>query len=205
MLLDIVVPDGNEAEFAEVANKLGCKKIIFLYNFDGYNEKKAQKLELIRKNLNMLIETAITVSQGNMNKASKLSTMLVAKSSDSDRFFIESRKIKIIYGFESVQRKDYLHQRASGLNHVLCELAAKNNVTIGFSYSSLINQNPSAASLTIGRMMQNIALCQKYKVKTVIGSFSEKPFDLRTPHDVLSLFTMLGMDGKSAKETLNSI
>jgi len=56
----------------------------------------------------------------------------------------------------------------------------------------------------ISFVMQNIALCQKYKVKTVIGSFSEKPFDMRAPHDVESLFFLLGMDGRRIKESLIS-
>ncbi len=55
----------------------------------------------------------------------------------------------------------------------------------------------------MGRMIQNIALCQKYKVKTVISSFSEKPFEMRAPHDVMSMFAMLGMNGKNVKEALN--
>ena len=50
-------------------------------------------------------------------------------------------------------------------------------------------------------MMQNIALCQKYKVKTMIGSFSEKPFDLRASHDVMGIFKLLG-HGAIAQENL---
>ena len=45
-------------------------------------------------------------------------------------------------------------------------------------------------------------LCQKYKVKIVIGSFSEKPYELRASHDIASLFAMLGMDNKKIKESL---
>jgi RNase P/RNase MRP subunit p30 len=52
-------------------------------------------------------------------------------------------------------------------------------------------------------MMQNISLCQKYKVRTAIGSFAEYPFHLRAPHDIISLFIMLGMDTKKIKESLN--
>jgi RNase P/RNase MRP subunit p30 len=51
-------------------------------------------------------------------------------------------------------------------------------------------------------MIQNIKLCQKYKVKTVIASFSEKPFDLRSPHDVKSLFAILGMNSNLIKKSL---
>lgn len=203
MFVDIVLPKNNEAEFVEIALKLGIKKLYFLYDFDDYEEEKTQKkLNLILENKNMQIETGFIANQKNINKTSKQSRFLVAKSSDKDRFFIESGKIKIIYGFEETQRKDYLHQRASGLNHVICDMLKKNNVAVGFSYSSLFNKNNQVISLLTGRMMQNIVLCQKYKVKIITGSFADKPFDLRSPHDIMSLFTMLGMDGKIVRESL---
>ena len=200
MFTEIVLPNDNEQEFIEIASKLNIKKLYFLYDFD--EEKVERKLNLIRQHKNIEIKTGFIINQKNINKALQQSKLLVAKSSDKDRFFIESKKIKLIYGFEEIYKKDYMHQRASGLNHIICELASKNNVTIGFSYSSLFNKNPADTPLLIGRMMQNITLCQKYKVKTAIGSFSDKPFDLRATYDIASLFAMLGMDGKRIKESL---
>ncbi len=192
---DMVLPKNNEAEFIEIASKLGIKRLYFLYDFDDYDEEKIQrKLDAIENN-KINAETGILVNQRNLNKAAKKSRFLVAKSSEKDRLFIESKKIKIIYGFEESGKKDYFHQRASGLNHVLCELARKNDVAVGFSYSSVIsNKNPA---LIIGRMMQNISLCKKYKVDTLITSFSSNPFELRQPHDVSSLFKLLGADTKT--------
>ncbi|MDP3765012.1 MAG: RNase P subunit p30 family protein [Nanoarchaeota archaeon] len=193
--MDIAIPKNNEAEFIEIASKLGIKKLYFLYDFDNYNEENIQKkLNLINKNID--IGTGFIVNQKNLNKAFKESRLLVVKSSDRDRFFIETQKIGIIYGFEEVYQKDYLHQRMSGLNHTLCNLANKNNVAIGFAYSSLFSKSSKLTSLIMGRMMQNIVLCQKYKVKTVIGSFSENPYEIRALHDVTSLFIMLGINGK---------
>ncbi|MBS3104706.1 hypothetical protein J4234_00445 [Candidatus Woesearchaeota archaeon] len=197
MTADIALPRNNEGEFTEVAAKLGIKKLIFLYDFDGYYKNEMQEKLNSIKNKKINLQIGFIVNQKNINKAFKTSKMLVAKSSDNDRLLIESKKIKLIYGFEETYKKDFLHQRASGLNHIICELARKNNVAIGFSYSSLFNKNNQA--LIMGRMMQNIALCQKYKVKTIIGSFSEKPFDMRQHHDVMSLFTVLGMNGKTTK------
>lgn len=192
---DIAIPKNNEAEFIEIAVKLNIKKLFFLYNFDEYNEENTKKkLDSIKSSIE--IEIGFNVNQKNLSKAFKLSRLLAVKSSDKDRVFIESGKIKIIYGFEEVNRKDYLHQRASGLNHILCELAKKNDVAVGISYGSLIGKDAASSSLLMGRMMQNIKLCQKYKVKMVIGSFSSNPFDLRAPHDIMSLFAMLGMNGK---------
>ena len=202
MYSDIAMPKNNETEFVEIASKLGLRKLYFLYSFDEYNQDGIKKkLDSINNKINLKI--GFLVNQKNINKAIGKSILLAVKSSDKDRLFIEDKKIKLIYGFEGLNKKDYMHQRASGLNHILCELARKNNIAIGFSYSSLFNISGKATSLLIGRMMQNIRLCQKYKVKTIIGSFSEKPFDLRAHHDVMSLFNIFGMDNRKIKESIS--
>lgn len=193
MFSEIVIPKDNEAEFIEVALKLGIKKIYFLYDFGEYNEEKTKKkLDEIKDNKDICMEIGFIVNQKNISKAIGKSKFLAAKSSEHDRIFIEGQKIRLIFGFEEISKKDFLHQRASGLNHIMCDLLRRNNVTVGFSYSSLFNKKNQA--LLIGRMMQNIALCRKYNAKTVIGSFSEKPFDLRPRHDIDSLFSLLGMN-----------
>src|SRR3989338_8126473 len=153
MFADIALPKNNEYEFIQAAKRLGIKKLYFLYDFEEYDKKNLNTID----SKNFEIETGFTINQKNINRALGHSKLLAAQSSDKDRFFIESKKIKLIYGFEDVNRKDYLHQRASGLNHVLCELANKNNVSIGFSYTSLFNKNPAISSQIIERMMQNIA------------------------------------------------
>ena len=201
MFSDVVIPENNEKEFLEVASRLGIKKIYFLYDFDEYDKQRLAGLGLIDKKIR--IEFGFIVNQKNFKKAINHSRFLVAKSSDKDRFFIESNKIKMIYGFEELHKRDYLHQRASGLNHIICEIARQNNVAVGFSYSSLLGKSEQTSSLIIGRIMQNIRMCQKYKVKTIIGSFSHKPFELRAPHDMITLFNLLGMDGKIAKDSLD--
>ena len=200
---DIVIPKNNENEFAEIASKLEIKKLYFLYELNDFDEQKInKKLESIKEKYNLNFETGIIVKSQDANKIKINSKLTVAKSSDKDRFLIENKKIKVIYGFEELGRKDYLHQRASGLNHIMCELAKKNNVSIGFSYSSLLN-NEIDSPVVIGRMAQNIKLCQKYKVKMIIGSFAENPFDLRAPHDLSNLFKIFGMDERNVKASFS--
>mgnify|MGYP001562930520 CR=1 FL=1 len=203
MHCDIVIPQNNETEFADVALKLGIKKLYFLYELNNFSEEKAnKKLESMKEKYNLNFETGIIVKNQDTNKIKINSKLIVAKSSDKDRFLIESKKVKLIYGFEELGRKDYLHQRASGLNHIMCELAKKNNIFIGFSYSSLLN-NGANSPVLIGRMVQNIKLCQKYKVKTIISSFAENPFGLRAPHDLSNLFKIFGMDERNVKASFS--
>ena len=194
MIKDIVFPQNNETEFLEIAGRLGIKKLYFAYDFSEFSNKNIQKkLESI-ENKKINFEAVFLVNQKNFGSAAKQPIALAAKSSEKDRLFIESKKVKLIYGFEESGRRDFIHQRASGLNHVLCELARKNNVAIGFSYSSITNSNKAQAAVIMGRLMQNISLCQKYKAKTVIASFSGNPYELRSYHDLASIFRFMGMD-----------
>ncbi len=201
-MTEIALPDNNEQEFLEVASRLGIKKLCFLYDFNEYASKAQKNTNLAKENKNIALEIGFIVNQKNIGRASQQSSILVAKSSDKNQPLIEGKQIKIIYGFEEIHKKDYLHQRASGLNQVICGLAKKNNIAIGFSYSSL--HSKADAALLMGRLMQNISLCQKYNVKTKIASFSSNPFDLRPPHDLISLFSMLGMESKRITESLDS-
>ena len=203
MIKDIVFPQNNETEFLEIAGKLGIKKLYFAYDFnDFFNKNIQKKLENI-EDKKTGFEPIFLVNNKNFGKAAKQSRTLAAKSSDNDKMMIESKKIKIIYGFEEMQRKDFIHQRASGLNHVLCGLARKNNTAIGFSYSSIISGNKAQSAIIMGRMMQNINLCGKYKNKTIITSFSGNPYDLRAYHDISSLFRLMGMDDNAIKNSFS--
>src|SRR3989338_7599727 len=39
-MIDIVIPNNNEEEFIKIAEKLGYKELLFLYNFEEYSEKQ---------------------------------------------------------------------------------------------------------------------------------------------------------------------
>ena len=189
MTIEMVIPNNNEKEFVDIAGKLGIKKIIFLYHFDE-NIDLNEKFKVIEpENLDM--ELGLIVNNSNFNQASKKSRIIVAKSSDKARILMESKKITHIYGFEETSRKDFFHQRASGLNHIMCDIAHSNNITTCFSYRQLFDKNENTA-LIMGRMMQNIKLCKKYKVKSEIVSFATEPHELRSPHDVKMFFKLLG-------------
>ena len=203
MLTDIALPYENEEEFIRIASSLGYKRLLFLYDISDFNSNLQKRLNEIKTKSDVRIETGMISGQKYLSKAAGISKFIAAKSSDKDRFMIESKKIRMIYGFEEIPRKDFMHQRASGLNHVMCELANKNNIVFGFSYSSLLGKSTQDASLLIGRTIQNIKMCQKYKVMTAIGSFSSNPYDLRAPNDLASLFSLLGMDGKRIKESMS--
>lgn len=98
-----------------------------------------------------------------------------------------------MFGFELQEHKDFLHQRASGLNHVLCQIATKKNVHVAFSFNTILNTTGPERSKILGRMMQNIALCKKYKTPVRIGSFATQPYEMRSSNDLSALFAQLGL------------
>lgn len=118
-----------------------------------------------------------------------------------DRKIFERKSGIIIYNLEE-QKRDYIHFRNSGLNQVLCKLAKKNNIAIAFNFNLILNSEGMLRSQLLGRMMQNIKLCRKYKINTVIASFASKPEEVRSAHDLISFGISIGMHPKEAKESL---
>jgi len=94
-----------------------------------------------------------------------------------------------------------MHQRDSGLNHVLCKLANKNKIAIGINFSDLLKEKH--LSKRIGRIMQNIKLCRKFKVNLVLASFAKDKHEQRNPKDLEIFAQTIGMTPFQAKTSLN--
>ncbi|MCH8004197.1 MAG: hypothetical protein IH934_06225 [Nanoarchaeota archaeon] len=189
-MIDFVTPNNNEEEFISIADKLGYKELSFLYNINDYLDKQ-KKFKI--KNTDIKVDIGILADNRSIyeikNKLKDEKAFIVVKSSTNDKDIIERLKPNIIFSFEENTRKDFIHQRASGLNHILCKSAKENNVTIGFSIKSILDAENKQEIL--GRMMQNMKLCRKYKIKTIIASFAQKPLEMRNVHDLASLFEIL--------------
>ena len=207
MFIDLVLPKNNEKELIEIAEKLKNPALCFIYKFKNRADfsKKQEKINKLQEKTKLRLFTGLIADSKNINKAKKLVNLVIYKSTGNDRHAIEKSKANVVFEFETIAARDSMHSRNSGLNQVLCKLANKNNVMMGFSFSTILNIEGMIRSQIIGRMMQNIRLCRKYKVKTVIASFAEKPYDMRPYHDLKSVFISFGMHPKEAKDSLETI
>lgn len=152
---------------------------IIAYDGDGHGHRVA----ILEKIPKQFVRDTITVVQGGDDTL--------------NRNAVSSSHVDILLDPHLGKRHDAMHQRDSGLNHVLCTLAKEHNVAIGFSFAAVIHsQNRSKL---LGRMMQNIRLCRKYKVRIVIGSFAKERWDARNVKDMQSFFRVLGMTGKEVQ------
>ncbi len=196
-MIDIVFPEKNEQEFFGMAQKLGYSELVLVY----------PSIEAAKKAPNapagLEVKAAVIAEPKKAYQLRSNGFMVFVKCSEQDRIVLERGSADVLFSAESTQPKDYIHQRGSGLNHVLCALARKNNVAIGFSFSDVLASSGSQRAQLIGRMMQNIMLCRKYKVRMLIGSFAKDPWKMRSPHDLVSFFVAVGMHQSEAASGLS--
>lgn len=112
---------------------------------------------------------------------------------------LSDKRVDILVSPERLIIKNYMHSRNSGINQVLAKLAYENQVAIGFDFNQVYNSKNKG--LIIGRMMQNVKFCRKYKVRMVVGSFTKgKNLDSKS----LQIFArFLGMTGGEAKKSIS--
>ena len=105
---------------------------------------------------------------------------------------LKNKKVNVLLSPEKGVTKDNLHYRNSGLNQVSCKLAAKNKIAIGIPFRDILESKDRER--LIGRIMQNVKLCKKYKVKIIMGSFAKDKYELRGAKDLEAFGRVLGID-----------
>ena len=125
-------------------------------------------------------------------KKNKQSIIVQAQADKFNRKIIENPDVDILLSPESLNRKDKLKQRDSGLNEVMCKLAKKNNIKIGIDLSALAKQPKKQKAILIARIMQNINLCKRTKTPIVI-------FPKQKKQEILSFFQTLKGSTQQAK------
>lgn len=119
------------------------------------------------------------------------------KKDDLNRKVLEKENIDFLL-INLSGRKDRMKQRDSGFNHVLAKLAKKNRVSLGINLDEILEaKTPEKKSKILGRLRQNIKLCNKNNLKMKFISVKGKRKD---PRDLKSLGLVLGMPTRMTKE-----
>jgi RNase P/RNase MRP subunit p30 len=178
--MDIAFPNKNEKEFIEIAEKLGTKELYLAYNYGCDVKQIKAKLDELQKQTKVKLNIALIAKDKDILRAKQKCNFVITESSDKDQYVLERLKPNLIFNFETNPKKDKFHYRISGLNQVLCNIARENGIIIGFSFSLLLNSERLKRAQILGRMMQNIRFCRKYKVKTLFASFARNPYEMRS-------------------------
>lgn len=146
------------------------------------------------------------ITETNFEKARK--RILEAKSKNEISIFSShdeefDRKIlekspPEIFLINLAQRKDRQKQRDSGFNHVLAKIAQKSKTKIGINLDEIIESNLKEKAKILGRLRQNITLCNKNKIQMVF--IAQKKENQRNIYDLKSLGLILGMPTWMIKE-----
>jgi RNase P/RNase MRP subunit p30 len=182
MMIDFVLPSSNADGFMAIAKRLSIEGLCIVEE----NPRKimgAYSAQILKKR---------SARQGD------LSVMIAP---DDARLAIEKVRPDIIFCAENMPKSDFIHQRNSGLNHIVCTLARDYDIAIGFAFTSCLGKYGARA---MGRMSANIRMCRKYKVPMVIASLATDPMLMRTPEDLKSLFITIGMHPSEAKQAFET-
>ena len=131
-------------------------------------------------------------------KAKEGSKVIVKGMDDSfNRKILENKKVNILLSPEHGYKKDKLKQRDSGLNHILCRIAQQNSISIGIDFQEILNKRDEGKKQLaehLARIMQNIKLCRKSKVKMILMNTAG-----RDNYGLRALLSTLGMPTDMAK------
>jgi len=137
----------------------------------------------------------VLISEDNFDRARKLikenqGKKIIFSSNDDElnRKILEKENIEILL-LNQEGRKDFQKQRDSGFNHVLAKLAKKKNIIIGINLDEIINSEGKQKAIILARIIQNIKICNKNKLKM---KFIQKN-NHRNILDLKSLGLVLGM------------
>jgi RNase P/RNase MRP subunit p30 len=200
--VDLVFPNGNELEFAQMAERLSYPGVCFVYEYNKF-KPAADILADISKsghNFKLAVYSGIICIPKDIQKARNKADFIICNDTENIRETVEKDRPDVLFGMEMQKKRDYMHQRNSGLNQVVCDIANSKNVAFGISFKCILEARNK--QILLGRIMQNIRLYKKYKSKIVFASFAEKPMQMRSPKDLASFLIAIGIESKSAKMSL---
>ena len=131
---DYVFPDKNESEFVDMAKSLGYEMLVMIYpNSSGLDKKRKELLELFKK-------SGVKIKLGVFGSGSKADYCFVS-ANDKLRDLIMRTKADVVMDVEKTSKRDFMHHRNSGLNHILCKLAKEKKKAFAINFSDLLHSD----------------------------------------------------------------
>ncbi len=209
-IVDIVIPKGNELSLINRAKKLGYSGICLVYHEKEISDSRINELRTKYPSSKEFKLSFGVVVKSNPTKFRKYGTLFCRSNNVS----LIKQNINILFDIE--ETSDSMHQRKSGLNYSICNLMHEKGVSYGISISSILNcsqmnqlnkdrNGGNERANLLGRIIQNVMLCNKYNVKITCGSFASSHLELKSPSDIESFLRIIGVkDTKGALKSLMS-
>ena len=190
-MLDIVFPEKNEAEFIEMAKRLGYDSLCFVYRTEIPENLPDAK--------------GISICTAALDNEKLKADFYFSQDIKTIREKIEGARFKLFFSLEAHSEPDFIHHRNSKMNQVFANIASEKDKIIAFDFNAILNSLGIVRARYLGRMMLNVSLCRKYKVKMCLASFAKSPFEMRAPMDLMSFGRILGMSGEEVRNAFSSL
>jgi RNase P/RNase MRP subunit p30 len=125
-----------------------------------------------------------------------------ARQDDAARQAAESWDVDLIVNPELNENKDLIHQRSSGLDHVIAAFMAERDIGYLVNFDNILLSSGARRAQLVGRISQNLMLADKYGVRVVFGSGERSRWHMRNPSDIEATARMLGMGASQARDAL---
>ena len=121
--------------------------------------------------------------------------MVQAQNDDFNRKILEYGMFDILLSPEANARERSLRQIDSGFNHVLANIATKNNIAIGIDMKEISELSKENKARRLEKIIQNNKICRKAKTKIALLNYKDKK-------DAASFLISLGASTQQAKQAL---
>lgn len=193
-------------QLATTAKKLGYKGICFAEYFKNEDHIKKLYAEIEKVKQKVGIEIFLGFEARNFKELA----VLRERRRKFDVLLVRGGDLKLNREACEIPEVDVLthpeYERTdSGLNHVLMNLAAKNNVAIEINFREILISSKRTRSTIMKNMLQNVKLAKKYKVPIILCSGALSHWDICDPTCLTSFATLLGLELKEAKNALSKV
>ena len=177
----VLVNFNEEFQFISKANDLGWDTLTLVYSPVDYKKITQSHRENLQKNSDATLFFGVCLHTPTQKIVIEQDDVKIGLGTSFD---VVRNDLDYLYDNELEEQKDGIHQRRSGLNHVILKECKRKNVKVLFSYASLQRLPTLKRNIVLGRMQQNVILCKKEHVEINVVSFALSPVDLRHKKDV---------------------
>lgn len=173
------VMPGNEKQFIETATALGYDELVLVYSYKNAKSLDKNHKKTLQNTTKIRLFTATLVDRDGLRLEG-----IDFHIGLGTKIRVVSQGLDFLHFNEYDERKDGLHQRRGGINHVTLADCREKDVKLLFGFTDLYKEK--RVETVLGRAMQNAKLCAKKEVEFIVCSMAKNAINMKAPRDVLA-------------------
>jgi len=199
---------GEAEEILKTAEILEWDGVCLSRRFDKGFGRFCEEVSGLKSGLDILLGAEVgTPVQRNARKALEMADVIIVTGGDEsvNRKASECWEVDILSHPERNFGKDFMHQRNSGIDHIMARFMQERCIAIEINFAEVLNSYGISRAKILGRMRQNVVLSRKYKTPVVLTSGAMDRWGLRAPRDLMAFGKCLGISEAEAKDAVSPL